>query len=150
MDSSLTSVLTATAVTYVILFIVGMCMALLASQLQCSKIGAAASAKEGAIWATVPAGLYGLLSYFPILRNPFANTLVTYAKISPENADWIGTAYVSILGGMIMSVWLSNTIRTDVCQPSVAEMNAFKAQLMAELKEKQDAIEENEKKKPTS
>jgi hypothetical protein len=47
-----------------LLYVVGFCISILSSQLQCSKISWATSAAQAGIWAAPASGVYALATYF--------------------------------------------------------------------------------------
>ena len=130
------------------LILVGFCMALLVSFLKCSKMSPSSSAKEGLIFAALPAGLYMLGNYSEFVRNIFSKTLETSFGVKEENSAVMGVGYLMMLGAWIMTTRLIDTIETEVCKPSVDELRKFQDDLAKELKEK-EAKEEADK-KPTS
>lgn len=131
------------------LFLVGLCLSLLISYSICQKISVGSSLTEGAIWASLPSALFVAGSYFPSIKGPFSRLFQQWFSLQPETADKLGLGYLMMLGSLIMSTRMAHTTEVDVCKPSVDEMRLVQQQLLKELKEKQDAQEENEK-KPTS
>lgn len=131
------------------LFLVGLCLSLLISYSICQKILVGSSLTEGAIWASLPSALYILGSYFPSIKGPFSRLFQQWFSLQESTADKLALGYLMMLGSLIMSTRMTHTTEVDVCKPSVDEMRLVKQQLLKELKEKQDAQEENEK-KPTS
>jgi len=118
---------------FVFLFIVGFCISLLSSFMQCGKIGAGQSSLEGLEWAAVPTGVYLLASAFPFIRSSF--------KIYGSNVIAVG--FLMMLSSWPMTVLIVNDTERAVCVPSTSEMTAFKTKLLAELKQKQEAEEKN-------
>jgi hypothetical protein len=143
MNIYITSVL-----VYAGLFVVGFLMSLLVSFLKCSKISPSSSAKEGAIFAVLPAVLYYVANEFAFIRNIFSSTLESTFGVKPENSAVMGVGYLMMLGSWIMTTRLIDTIETDVCKPSLDELKKFQDDLAKELKEKQEKEEAD--KKPTS
>lgn len=118
---------------FALLFIVGFCISLLSSGMQCGKTSMGESALEGLQWGAVPAGVYILASAFPFIRNSF--------KIYGSNMIAVG--FLMMLSTWPMTVVIVNNTERAVCVPSTSEMTAFKTKLLAELKQKQEAEEKN-------
>lgn len=128
-----TSLGTSTAVVFGILFVVGTCISLYSSYMQCAKTSFGTSAMYGAIWAAGPSLVYIVASTFEVLRQPF--------KIY-ESPIWaVGFLMMMIIWPVTVHI-VASTER-DVCVPSTSEMTAFKTKLLAELKQKQEAEEKN-------
>ena len=127
---------------YGILFISGVVISVLSSQLQCSKINWTVSAQQGAIWASIPSVFYGITTYFEVVRSWFANPLKTFG-IPEDKAQVVGVGYVVMLLTWVMTVWNIHNTEQAACNPDVQEMTAFKRKLMTELQEKQQAEEKN-------
>ena len=127
---------------YGALFVSGVVISLLSSQLQCSKINWAVSAQQGAIWASLPTLFYGITTYFEVVRSWFANPLKTFG-VPEESAQIFGVGYVVMLLTWIMTVWNINNTEKGTCTPDTSEMTDFKKKLMAELQAKQEAEEKN-------
>jgi len=127
---------------YGVLFISGVIISVLSSQLQCSKINWAVSAQQGAIWASVPTVFYGIMTYFEVVRSWFANPLKTFG-VPEESAQVFGVGYVVMLLTWMMTVWNINKTEKVTCNPDTSEMTAFKKKLMTELQAKQEVEEKN-------
>lgn len=127
---------------YGVLFISGVIISLLSSQLQCSKINWTVSAQQGAIWASIPTVFYGITTYFEVVRSWFANPLKTFG-VPEESAQVFGVGYVVMLLTWMMTVWNINKTEKMACNPDASEMTAFKQKLMADLQAKQEAEEKN-------
>ena len=127
---------------YGALFVSGMIISLLSSQLQCSKINWLVSLQQGAIWASLPTLFYGVTTYFEVVRNWFANPMKTFG-ISETMAPVLGVGYVVMLFTWIMTVWNIHNTEKIACNPDAQEMTEFKKKLMAELQAKQEAEEKN-------
>ena len=134
-------------VVYAVLFLAGMGVSLLSSGLQCGKVGWGTSAKYGAISGLLPTGIYALGAAVQTVRNPFARTIQYFGVSDQDTAAVIGVGYLTLLAFCISIV--SNIAKTEsaVCQPSTAEMTAFKNQLLTELHNKQIKEEINSQKK---
>jgi hypothetical protein len=124
------------------LFISGVSISLLSSQLQCSKLNWTVSAQQGAIWASVPTLFYGVTTYFEVVRSWFANPLKTFG-VPEDSAQVFGVGYVVMLFTWVMTVWNIHNTEKVACNPDANEMTEFKKKLMAELQAKQDAEEKN-------
>jgi hypothetical protein len=128
------------AVVFAALYVVGICISLLSSYLQCSKTSFADSAKEGAIWAFFPTLVYAASSLFEFIRSPFSSTFVNeFGIFNPA----MPVGYLVMISTWITTIMVIHSSQTNVCQPSVAEMAEFKKKLLIELQEKQEAEERN-------
>lgn len=127
---------------YAVLYIVGLVISILSSQLQCSKISWTTSAQQGAIWAAYPTGLYALATYFEFVRRPFSNTLLSFG-LPEDKAEVIGVGYLVMLIGWIATVWNIHNTEKVACNPDVKEMTEFKQKLIAELQQKEEEKEKN-------
>jgi hypothetical protein len=127
---------------YGTLFVSGVIISLLSSQLQCSKINWSVSAQQGAIWASVPTVFYGVTTYFEVVRNWFAVPLQSFG-IPQDKAPMLGVGYVVMLFTWMMTVWNIHNTEKVACTPDIGEMTAFKKKLMAELEAKQQVEEKN-------
>lgn len=125
-----------------VLFISGVIISLLSSQLQCSKVNWVVSAQQGASWASVPTVLYGITTYFEVVRNWFVNPLKTFG-VPEDTAQIVGVGYVVMLFTWVMTVWNIHNTEKVACTPDVKEMTDFKKKLMAELQAKQEVEEKN-------
>jgi hypothetical protein len=125
-----------------ILYIVGFCISILSSQLQCSKINWGTSAAQAGIWAAPASGIYALSTYFEAVRKPFSNTLMMFG-LPQDKADIIGVGYLVMLMTWISTVWNIHNTEKVACNPDAREMTEFKQKLLAELQSKQEAEEKN-------
>jgi hypothetical protein len=128
------------AAVYGVLFVSGVIISLLSSQLTCSKINWAVSAQQGAIWASIPTLFYGVTTYLEVVRNWFTVPLQTFG-VPQDKAPTIGVGYVVMLFTWMMTVWNINNTEKKACNPDAKEMTEFKKKLMAELDAKQQAEE---------
>ena len=128
---------------YVLLFLAGMILSAASSGIQCQKTDVGEHAKQGAIWATYPTGIYGLAVYFPIIRRFAVNTLKSLFGFSQETAEVLGVGYLMMLVSWVATVWNIHQTEKNVCNPDAQEMTAFKQKLVAELKQKQEAEEKD-------
>ena len=128
-----------------VLFASGTVVSLLSTQLQCSKIGFATSAKQGLISAIGPTLVYALAAMFTMIRHPFSGTFESFG-VPEETSRILGVGYVTMLTAWITTVWNIHNSEKTVCQADIKEMSAFKKKLMAELAEKERAKEEHAKK----
>jgi hypothetical protein len=127
---------------YGVLFISGVLISLLSSQLNCSKLNWAVSAQQGAIWASLPTLFYGVTTYFEFIRNWFSIPLQSFG-VPEDKAPMLGVGYVVMLFTWIMTVWNIHNTEKVACTPDAKEMTEFKQKLMAELQAKQEAEEKN-------
>ncbi len=127
---------------YGVLFISGVVISLLSSQLNCSKLNWSVSAQQGAIWATLPTLFYGVTTYFEFIRNWFSIPLQSFG-VPEDKAPIFGVGYVVMLFTWIMTVWNIHNTEKVACNPDAKEMTEFKQKLMAELQAKQEAEEKN-------
>ena len=125
------------------LTVVGFLISLISTQLQCSKINAVTSLKQGAIYASAPS-LVGTLGYFCIVRGPFARTFESFG-FSPETAITWSLAYIVAVTSWVTCIYNINSSEKAVCKPDVAEMSEFKKKLLAELHAKELAKDQSEK-----
>lgn len=128
---------------YVLLFFAGMILSAASSGIQCQKTNVAEHAKQGAIWAAYPTGIYGLAVYFPVVRRFAVNTLKSLLGFSQETAEVFGVGYLMMLVSWVATVWNIHQTEKNVCNPDAQEMTAFKQKLVAELKQKQEAEEKD-------
>ena len=124
---------------YAVTFIVGMIISISSSGIQCQKVDMAEHAKEGAIWATYPTIVYGLTTYFPVLRRFAVNTLQSYFRVGPEYVEIVAVGYLMMLISWVATVWNLHNTEKSVCNPSVDEMSRFKENVLKRQKEKQEA-----------
>lgn len=127
---------------FIVLFLSGMVISVLSSQLQCSKISGSTSALEGAKWGSYGTLVYALASYFDKVRNPFSSTLAGFG-LPVETADVVGVGYLVMLMGWVATVWNIHNTEQSVCNPDVNEMAEFQKKMLAELQTKQEAEEAN-------
>ena len=127
---------------FVILYIVGICISLLSSTMQCGKTSISESAIEGLTWASVPTIVYTIAAIFSIIRHPFSSTLEGFG-IPISSSDMMAVGYLMMLSTWVTTVWVVHNTERNVCVPSTAEMTAFKTQLLKELAAKQAAEEKN-------
>jgi hypothetical protein len=97
---------------------------------------------EGLVWASLPTFLYWLASYVDSVRLIFTNVLSSDFGIK-SNVDIIGVGYLMMLGSWIMTTRMIHLTESEVCKPSIDELNKFKEDLEKELKKKQGEKEEN-------
>jgi len=131
---------------YGVLFVSGVILSLLSSQLQCSKINWTVSAQQGAIWASLPTVFYGITTYFEVVRSWFANPLKSFG-VPEDSAQIFGVGYVVMLLTWVMTVKNIHSTEKIACTPDAQEMTEFKKKLMAELQAKQESEEKNDEKK---
>lgn len=131
---------------YGVLFVSGVILSLLSSQLQCSKINWTVSAQQGAIWASLPTVFYGITTYFEVVRSWFANPLKSFG-VPEDSAQIFGVGYVVMLLTWVMTVKNIHSTEKVACTPDAQEMTEFKKKLMAELQAKQEVEEKNDEKK---
>jgi hypothetical protein len=136
---------------YMGMFFIGMIISVASSGIQCQKTDAGSHAKQGAIWATYPTVIYGVASYFPVVRRFAVNTLKTVFGFNDQLAEVVGVSYLMMLVSWIATVWNVHNTEKEVCNPDAREMTEFKQKLIAELKQKQEAEEKNneDKQNPT-
>ena len=118
---------------FALMFVVGFCISLVSSTMQCGKTNLSESALEGLEWGAVPSAVYILASVVPIVRQSF--------KI--YGSSIIAVGFLMMLSTWPMTVVVVNNTERAVCVPSTSEMTTFKTKLLAELKQKQEAEERN-------
>lgn len=129
---------------YGVLTGIGTVISAVSSQLQCSKMSGPTSAMYGAIWATPPALVYILSTFFEWVRSPFTNTLKSAPfGLTDESSQFVGVGYLMALTTWIMTSWAINRTERAVCNPDAKEMTDFKKKLVAELQQKQQDEEKN-------
>ena len=79
----------ASGAVFVVMFVAGMIISLLSTQLQCSKIGATTSALQGLYSAFLPTTIYALATRFSMIRHPFSYTYERY-WVSPDKSKFLG------------------------------------------------------------
>lgn len=129
-----------------VMFITGVIISLLSTQLQCSKIGFGASALRGLYSAFLPTAVYALATYSETVRRPFSSTFEGFG-VSPDVAHTLGIGYLVMLTSWVTVVSNINQSEKAVCKPDLREMTDFKKKLMAELYQKEQAKEKNAEKK---
>jgi len=134
-----------TVAVFGVLFVSELVISLISTQLQCSKIGAGTSAKQGAISAVAPTLVYVLSTIFLIVRRPFTGTFESYG-VPEETARILGVGYITMLTAWITTVWNIHNSEKAVCQSNLKEMTDFKKKMMAELAQKEKAKEAQAKK----
>ena len=112
----------------------------------CSKTHFAASLALGASITIVPAGIYALSSKYTFIRDPFARVLQKLG-LSEERASTFGSTYLLILFLIPLIVYAVHSAEESACVASANEMTSFKAKMLKELQEKQEAEEKNAQKK---
>jgi hypothetical protein len=127
---------------YAALYVVGLGISVLSSQLQCSKINWSTSAVQGGLWATYPTVVYALSTYFEFIRKPFSNTLAGFG-IPQDTAEVVGIGYLVMLMIWIATVWNIHNTEKTACNPDLKEMSEFKKKLLAELQQKEEQKEHN-------
>jgi len=128
-----------------VLFVSGLVVSLLSTQLQCSKIGVATSAKQGGISALAPTLVYTLAAIFLVIRRPFTTTFESFG-VPEETARILGVGYLTMLVAWITTVWNVHNSEKAVCQTSLKEMTDFKKKMMAELAQKEKEKQQQAKK----
>jgi len=139
------SLLQFTGIMFIGLSVIGFLLSMLVSYLKCGKTGFAISFLQGCIWGAVPAVVYWLANSVSWILGPFSRTMGRFGV--PENyQNAVGVGYLMMLSLWVMTTYMIHMTETQVCQPSVDEMAEFQAQLLKELKEKEDAKQANEEK----
>jgi Na+(H+)/acetate symporter ActP len=128
-----------------VLFVSGLIVSLLSTQLQCSKTGVTTSAKQGAISAVAPTLVYTLAAVFFMVRHPFSGTFESFG-VPEDTARILGVGYVTMLTAWITTVWNVHNSEKTVCQTNLKEMTDFKKKMMAELAQKEKEKEQQAKK----
>lgn len=125
-----------------VMFLSGVVISLLSTQLQCSKIGTSTSLKQGLISAMAPTLVYTLAAAFFVIRHPFSGTFESFG-IPEETARVLGVGYITMLTAWVTTVWNIHNSEKTVCQADLKEMTDFKKKMMAELAEKERQKEAN-------
>jgi len=129
-------------VVFGVLYIVGFCISLLSSSMQCSKTSMIESAIEGLTWAALPTIAYTISAALAVVRHPFSTTLYGFG-IPHDSSEMMGVGYLMMLCTWVSTVWVVHNTERNVCIPSTGEMTAFKTKLLKELAAKQAAEEKN-------
>jgi Na+(H+)/acetate symporter ActP len=127
-----------------VMFLSGLVVSLLSTQLQCSKIGTSTSLKQGLISAMAPTLVYTLAAAFLIVRHPFSSTFESFG-VPEDSARILGVGYLTMLTAWVTSVWNIHNSEKTVCQTNLKEMTDFKKKMMSELAEKERQKEANAK-----
>jgi len=125
-----------------VMFLSGLVISLLSTQLQCSKIGTSTSLKQGLISAVAPTLVYTLGAAFFVIRHPFSSTFESFG-IPEDTARILGVGYLTMLTAWVTTVWNIHNSEKVVCQTNLKEMTDFKKKLMSELAEKERLKEAN-------
>lgn len=133
-------------IVFAIMFVAGMVISLLSTQLQCSKIGAGTSALRGLYSAFPPTIVYALASYFNVIRHPFSSTFENFG-IDSITSQTLGLGYLVMITSWVTVVTNVNQSEKLVCKPDLKEMTDFKQKLMTELYQKEKKKEANAEKK---
>ena len=136
----------ASGVVFVIMFLAGVIISLLSTQLQCSKIGFGTSALRGLYSSILPTIAYALAMYFDVIRHPFSSTFENFG-VNSETAQILGVGYLVMLTSWVSVVSNINQSEKLVCKPDLKEMTDFKKKLMAELYQKEKEKQANAEKK---
>jgi hypothetical protein len=135
-----------TGVVFVIMFVSGVIISLLSTQLQCSKIGFGTSALRGLYSAFLPTIVYALAMMFELIRHPFSSTFESFG-VTTDTAKILGVGYLVMISSWVSVVSNINQSEKNVCKPDLKEMTDFKKKMMAELYEKEKAKQANAEKK---
>lgn len=134
-----------TGILFVLLSMLGVLLSLGVSFMKCSKTGFSISFIQGIIWGSVPSVVYWLANSVSWILGPFSRTMGTFGV--PENyQNAVGVGYLMMISLWIITTYMIHMTESQVCQPSLDEMAEFQAQLLKELKEKEDAKQANEEK----
>lgn len=132
----------ASGVVFAILFVTGVIISLLSTQLQCSKIGFGTSAIRGLYSAVFPTLVYASAMYSDKVRHPFSSTFENFG-VTSDKSSILGVGYLVMLASWVSVVSNINQSEKLVCKPDLKEMTDFKKKLMAELYQKEQAKEKN-------
>lgn len=135
-------------VVFAILFVSGMIISILSTQLQCSKIGAGTSALRGLYSAFLPTVVYAVGSYSDKVLHPFSSTFERFG-VTSDVSRTLGLGYLIMLASWVSVVSNINQSEKAVCKPDLKEMTDFKQKMMAELYQKEKDKEKNAEKKTT-
>jgi hypothetical protein len=134
------------AAVYLLLFVSGIIVSLLSTQLQCSKISFTSSLLQGGIFAIWPTIVYGIGAALEFVRKPFSGTLNSFGI--PKNISQIvGLGYLVMIMSWVAGVWNIHNSENAVCVSTTAEMTEFKKKMLAELQSKEEEKEANASKK---
>lgn len=134
------------AAVLVVMFLSGMVISMLSTQLQCSKIGAGSSALQGLYSAILPTIVYAVASYSDMVHHPFSSVFESFG-VQSETAQVLGVGYLVMLTSWVTVVSNINKSEKAVCKPDLKEMTEFKRKMMAELAQKEKVKQINSEKK---
>ena len=140
------SVLQTGGLMYAVLSISMAVIMVISTSVTCSKQHFGASLQLGLILTIVPVLIYALSSKFTFIRKPFAN-VIEMMGISPERSMMFGGAYILLLFLLPLTVYGIHSAEDSACVATADEMSSFKAKMLKELQEKQEAEEKNAQKK---
>jgi hypothetical protein len=122
---------------------------LISTMTTCSKTHFVGSLLLALVIALFPAivhiGSKLVQKYYPTLT-PLANTFKMMG-VSPERSDTFAGIYLILLVILPLAVYAIHSAEQSACVATPDEMGSFKAKMLAELQQKQEAEEKNEKKK---
>lgn len=137
----------ASGAVFGLMFVSGMIISLISTQLQCSKVGAGTAALQGLYSSFLPTIVYALATYSDKIRHPFSSTFERFG-VAYESSQILGVGYLVMLSSWVSIVWNINKSEKAVCKPDLKEMTEFKRKLLAELQQKEQAREKNAEAKP--
>jgi hypothetical protein len=127
------------ATSYGLLGIIGTFASWLLGLVACNKSSFSASVFEGFIWATVPVLLLMLSYVSTFFLSIFQEPVIYLAGgLSPEMTDVCARGIIMVLAGIPMTARMLHTTDIAVCKPSTDELKKFQADMMKELKAKEE------------
>jgi hypothetical protein len=136
----------ASGVVFGIMFLSGVIISLLSTQLQCSKTGFGVAALRGLYGSAFPTIVYALARKFPRILSPFSSTFQKFG-IDSQTSEVVGLGYLVMLASWVSVVSNINQSEKAVCKPDLAEMTNFKMVMMQELLQKEKDKQTNAEKK---
>jgi hypothetical protein len=136
----------ASGVVFGIMFLSGIIISLLSTQLQCSKIGFGVAVLRGLYGSVLPTIVYAVARKFNSVLHPFSSTFENFG-VETKTAEIVGLGYLVMLSSWVSVVSNINQSEKAVCKPDLKEMTDFKKKLMSELYQKEKAKQDNAEKK---
>jgi hypothetical protein len=136
----------ASGVVFGIMFLSGVIISLLSTQLQCSKTGFGVAALRGLYGSFLPTIVYAVARKFQGILHPFSSTFENFG-VDKETSEVVGLGYLVMLASWVSVVSNINQSEKAVCKPDLKEMTDFKKKMMAELLQKEKDKQANAEKK---
>lgn len=132
-------------IVFGILTIIGIIFSGLITYIKCSKYSSEAI-MEGLYWSIPTTLVYALVNYSDYVRTEFENSGLSYFAwmgVNEETKGIFAIAYPMMLMSWVVTTRMIHTSEIAVCKPNKNELKKFEKDLEKELKEKEDAKQEN-------